>query len=195
MSEQKIIIEKMKDLVEQEKFNIISNDNKIFLVDFDEEMAKLGYEIYQVADAYTWAKNWLKAKYMINYKTAGIKATKLAAHVFIKEDGGIFLRLFAFKKGSNSHNTQEMARSVIAPRREYIENAPAYIKELFTQNSDCDHTHENANGFCWRLDTYTIDNKVYEKCIGHGFNFPNPAMEHLPDYINLLAELNSKTKP
>jgi len=185
-------VEEMKNLMGQERFNIVSEENKKFLIAFDEEMAKLGYEIYEVADAYNWAKNWIKAKYMINYAVAGIKAKKLVTHVFIKEDG-IFLRLFALKKGANSLNTREMARSVIAPHRAYIESAPAHIKELFTiKNSDCDHKHENANGFCWRLDTYTIDGVVYEKCVGKGLDFWNPTIEKLPDYINLLAELNSR---
>jgi len=184
-------MEEMKNLMEEEKFNIVSDENKTFLIAFDEEMAKLGYGICEVADAYHWAKNWINAKYMINYTRTGIKKKKLIAHIFIKEDG-IFLRLFALKEGANSNHTREMARSVIEPHREYIESAPAHIKELFTKDTDCDHTHENENGFCWRLDTYTVDGKIYEKCMGHGFDFWNPTMEKLPDYIGLLSELNTK---
>ena len=129
--------------MEQEKFNSVLHNNKKFLIAFDEEMAKLGYEIYEVTDAYNWAKNWVKAKYMINYKKIGVKTKKLVAHVFIKEDG-LFLRLFALKNGFKCLNTREKERSVIAPHRAYIENAPAHIKKLFTiKNSDCDNKHEN----------------------------------------------------
>ncbi len=182
----------MKKLMEQEKYNIISDENKAFLIALDEEMIKMGYEIYQAEDAWNWATNWFNAKYMINYTVIEKKPRKYAAHVFIYENG-LMLRLFAIKYGVNSLNTKDKARSVINPHREYIENAPAHIKELFTiKNTDCDHTHENVNGFCWRLDTYTIDGNVYEKCTGKGFDFWNPAIEKLPDYINMLSEINSK---
>jgi len=152
-------MEEIKTLLSKERFNIVSHEHKTFLISFDEEMANLGYGIYEVADAYKWAQNWLKAKYMINYTVTGIKARKLVAHIFIAEDG-IFLRLFALKKGANSHNTRATAQSVVAHHCEYVENAPAHIKELFTRGTDCNHTHENSNGFCWRLDTYTIDGNI-----------------------------------
>jgi len=185
-------MEEMRNLLIQERFTNISPENKAFLLAFDEKMTQLGYGIIEVADAYKWARNWLSAKYMINYAVTGIKAKRLAAHIFVKEDG-LFLRLFALKKSEYSHNTKQQSRSVIEPHRAYIESAPSYIKSLFTnRESDCDHTHENADGFCWRLDCYTVDGERYEKCIGKGFDFPDPTMSQLPDYIGLLVELNAK---
>jgi len=186
-------MEKMADLMAQEKFSIVSNADKTLLIALDEEMAKLGYGIYESIDAWEWSKNWFKARYQINYTITKMKKRKYMAHVFIKDDGSvILLRLLTEKIGANSHNTRQESCSFIDPHREYIENAPAHVKELFTKKSDCNHTHENENGFCWRLDTYTINNVVYEKCVGKGFDFWNPTMEKLPDYMDLLSELKPK---
>ncbi len=187
-------MEEMKNLLE-ERFHFISEVNKEFLLSFDEEMEKLGYGIYEVKDAYPWAMNWIGAKYMINYKVKRLKTRKLVAHVFIKEDG-IFLRLFALKNNVRTINTREKARSVIAPHRAYIESAPPHIKKLFTvEVPACHHCNDdNGNGYCYRLDTYTVDGNVYERCIGKGFDIWDPTMEKLPDYIEMLSELNSKKK-
>lgn len=157
-------------------------------------MEKLGYGIYEVKDAYPWAMNWIGAKYMTNYKVKRLETRKLVAHVFIKEDG-IFLRLFALKNNVRTINEREGAFGHCASPRLY-RKCPPHIKKLFTvEVPACHHCNDdNGNGYCYRLGTYTVDGNVYERCIGKGFDIWDPTMEKLPDYIEMLSELNSKKK-
>jgi len=108
----------MKNAMSESRFDYISGPDKDFIIAFDDEMKKLGYDFgNNIGTGYCWGR------YMIIYSKTGIKSKKVAARIYIREDGGIVLRLFL--NGIDKH-------------REYIENAEPYIKDVLTgTHGDC----------------------------------------------------------
>lgn len=164
----------MKMILEEKRFDILSKENKAFIITFDEEISKLGYGSGgNIGSGACWGK------YMIVYSKIGIKNKQVAARIYIKENI-VILRHFLNK---------------IDAHRAYIENTERYIKEVFTgKHADCQHCHNEKNGACKFRKTYTIENQLYEKCNGITFEFQEPDLVRLPDYINLLEEFYSKRK-
>jgi len=156
----------MKELMSEERFNIISKADKTFIISFDEEIRKLGYDSGGgIGEGYVWAK------YMIVYSKTGAKNKKVIARFYIAENK-IVLRLFF--NDVDKHKT-------------YIENVPDHIKDVFTNNhGNCSCNPQKEN--CRMRKTYTIDDKQIEKCSGVVFEFWNPTVEKLTDYVKLLAE-------
>jgi len=156
----------VKALMAEERFADISDVDKAFIIAFDEGIGALGFDCGGgIGDGYCWGK------YMIVYAQTGVKAKKVAARIFIRENS-IVLRLFF--NGIDKH---------IA----YIQDAPEHIKAVFAGdegNCGCNPKKEN----CRMRKTYTIDGKQMEKCSGVVFEFYNPTMEKLGDYMGLLAE-------
>lgn len=152
----------------EEGFNIISPENKAFIIAFDIEISKLGYGFGgNIGSGYCWGK------YMIIYSKIGVKSKQVAARIYIRENS-IILRLFLNK---------------IDKHREYMENAQNFIKEVFIgEHGKCNHCHNDKGGICKFRKTYTLDNKYIEKCNGITFEFWAPSLEKLPDYIGLLKE-------
>jgi hypothetical protein len=110
---------------------------------------------------------------MIIYSKLGVKSKQVAARIYIREKS-IVLRLFLNK---------------LDKHREYIENAPVYIKSVFTgEHADCKHCHNDKNDVCRFRKTYMLDNKYYKKCNGITFEFWEPDVEKLHGYIGLLKE-------
>jgi hypothetical protein len=108
---------------------------------------------------------------MIIYSKTGVKTKSVAARIFIRESG-ILLRLFF---------------NNIDKHRNYIENTPEHIKEVFVGNyGDCSCNPKKDN--CRMRKTYTIDERLTEKCSGVVFEFNNATIEKLPDYVNLFKE-------
>jgi len=160
----------MKDVLGEDRFQIIEEADKNFILAFDEAMQKLGYDFGgEIGSGYCWGP------YMIIYAKTGVKAKKVAARVFIRKDC-IVLRLYFTN---------------IDKHRAYIENAAPNIKEVFTgERGDCSHCEggHRKDGFCKFRKTYSIDGQDYEKCNGIVFKFWWPDLEKLPDYMGLLKE-------
>ena len=70
----------MKDILKEDRFNSISNDDKAFIIAFDNEMTKLG-------SGSVWGK------YMIIYRKSGVKSKKVFARIYIRDER-VVLRLF-----------------------------------------------------------------------------------------------------
>ena len=156
----------MEKLLSEERFSIISQADKNFILDFDKTINSLGYDFGgTIGDGYCWGK------YMIIYSKTGIKSKKVIARIFIRESE-IVLRLFF---------------NDIDKHSKYIEGTPEYIKSVFTGNhGNCSCNPQKEN--CRMRKNYTIDGRKIEKCSGVVFEFWNPATEKLIDYKNLLAE-------
>lgn len=158
----------MKNILTEERFNILSEENKAFILAFDNEISKLGYDFGgNIGNGYCWGK------YMIIYSKVGVKSKQVVARIYIRENS-IVLRLFLSK---------------IDKHREYIENAQEYIKDVFTgEHGKCNHCHNDKGGICKFRKTYTLENNYIEKCNGITFEFWEPNLEKLPGYMGLLKE-------
>lgn len=164
----------MKTILEEERFNFISAENKSFILVFDNEISKLGYSFGgNIGNGACWGK------YMIVYSKAGVKSKQVVARIYIREET-IILRLFI---------------NEIDKHREYIENTKPFIKKVFTgEYGNCHRCHNDKNGTCKFRKTYTLENNYIEKCNGITFEFREPNLEKLPDYISLLKEFYPERK-
>lgn len=158
----------MKTVLAEERFNFISAENRAFILAFDNEISKLGYGFGgNIGSGFCWGN------YMIIYSKTGVRNKKVAARIYIRSNH-IVLRLFL---------------NQIDKHREYIENTPTFIKEVFTgEHGNCHHCHNDKGGVCKFRKSYTIDNRFIEKCNGITFEFWEPDLEKLPHYISLLTE-------
>jgi len=164
----------MNNILKEERFNFISNDDKVFILAFNDEMIKLGYAFgNKIGSGFCWGK------YMIVYTKAGVKSKNVFARIYIR-DSSIVLRLFF------SH---------IDKHREFIEDAPSHIKEVFVgEYGNCQHAHDNKDGNCQFRKTYTISDLLIEKCNGRTFEFHNPSLDKIKDYLALFTEFYPKKK-
>ena len=164
----------MKDILKEKRFDFISDDDKAFMIAFDNEMTKLGYHFNdKIASGFCWGQ------YMVIYTKTGVKSKKVYARIYLRDES-IVLRLF-FNKIDSHH--------------EFIENASEYIKEVFVGDyGNCEHCHNEKNGVCKFRKIYTIDNRVIEKCNGKTFEFYNPSIEKIPEYIDIFTEFYSRKK-
>jgi hypothetical protein len=154
----------LTELLEERRFNIVSEKDKAFIVAFDKAIAELGYDCENtIGSGYSWSP------LMIIYGKTGTKSRPCIARIYIHNDG-ISLRLFF--TNINKH-------------RAYIENAPKHIKTIFYGGVNCpcrpDCPHKGQK-------IYTIDNKDYKKCCHADFRITKPNIDELSDYIGILAE-------
>jgi len=155
----------MDEILSERRFNIISEPDKAFILAFDKAMNEFGYDYGGVIRSGN-----VFSPLLIVYGKTDTKSRPCPARIYIN-DNGIRFRLFLNK---------------VDAHRQYIENAPAHIKNAFTSDS-------GRCTLCWdkcpsRPAAYTIDGKTVQKCQHHTFYFDTPSMEKLPDYINLLSE-------
>jgi hypothetical protein len=157
----------MDDILNEEKFDFVAQNHKTFILAFNDEMAKLGYDFgNKISNGACWGK------YMIVYNRSGVKSKNVYARIYIR-DSSIVLRLFF---------------SQIDKHREYLEHAPSHIKEVFVGDyGKCKHDHDDKDGKCQFRKTYTLDGQFIEKCNGLTFEFPNPTIEQLNDYLALFT--------
>ena len=157
----------MEELLQEKRFDIISPPDKAFIMAFDAAINEFGYDFGgTIGSGICWGR------FMIIYGKTGTKSRPCVARIYIRDDG-IDLRLFLTK---------------IDVHRQYIEAAPAHIKEVFAgPHSDC----RQCNPKC-KPREYTIDGRLMRKC--NPFWFPAPTVAKLPDYVNLLAEFSPKKK-
>lgn len=158
----------LKSLFAEERFEFISPPDKAFIVEFDDEMTRLGYDFGgKIGDGYCWGR------YMLIYRKSNVKSQKVFARIYLREEN-IALRLFL--NNVDSH-------------RGFLERSPAYIKQVFTgEHGKCQHCHNEKEGKCRFRKTYTIDGVFIEKCNGITFEFPSPTVEQLQDYVALFTE-------
>jgi len=151
-----------------EKFNFIAAHDKAFIYAFDDEMVRLGYNFgNNIGSGFCWGK------YMIIYTKTGVKSKKVYARIYLR-DSSIVLRLFL---------------SDIDKHRDYVQNAPAYIKEVFTGDfGNCKHCHNEKDGVCMFRKTYTLDDRFIEKCNGSTFEFHEPSLKKLGGYVSLFTK-------
>ncbi len=162
-------------MLNEERFDFLSPADRAFILAFNDQMAGLGYDFGgKIGSGYCWGR------YMLIYTRSGVKSKAVYARIYIR-DSSIVLRLFL--NGIDKH-------------REYIENAPAYIKEVFTgTRGDCVHDKDGPDGSCMFRKTYTLDGRFIEKCNGITFEFFDPDMQNLNDYIALFTEFFPKKQP
>ncbi len=158
----------MDTILKEARFDFISNNDKAFIMAFNGEMSQLGYDFGDtIGSGFCWGK------YMIIYRKAGAKSKNVFAQIYIRETS-IVLRLFF---------------SSVDKHRAYIEDAPSHIKEVFTGDyGNCRHCHNDKNGVCKFRKKYTIDNRRIEKCNGNTFEFQNPGVNKIHDYLALFTE-------
>lgn len=159
----------MKDIFQESRFDFISAPDKQFISAFDDEMTRLGYDFGgKIGSGYCWGR------YMLIYTKTGVKSKAVYARIYIR-DTGIALRLFL--NGIDKH-------------RAFIEQAPAYIKEVFTGKiADCRYDRaDDEKGNCKFRKSYTLDGRLIEKCNGETFEFRDPASHPLSDYMALFSE-------
>jgi hypothetical protein len=172
----------MKELLKEDRFEFISNVNKEFINKFTKEMDLFGYDFGgEIGNGFCWGH------YMIIYSQKNVKTKKVIARIYIRDDGiivwggkenkfknGLVLRLFL--TNIDKHNR-------------YIENTLSNIKKVFIDNSGiCHHDKEN----CRMRKIYTIDGKEMEKCGGSVFEYYDPKIENIKDYMGLLNEFYGK---
>jgi len=164
----------MKELLNENRFDFISPADKGFILAFDEAMTGMGYGFGgSIGSGYCWGR------YMVIYTKTGVKSKKVAARLYLRDES-ILLRLFL---------------NDIDRHREYIEQAPAYIQEVFTgTHGDCQRCHNDKGGVCKFRKSYTLHGRLIEKCNGITFEFADPSLEMLPDYLGLFREFYSKKK-
>lgn len=158
----------MINLINKAEFGFILDDDRNFIVAFDEAIKKLGYESGgEISQGFCWGR------YMIIYSKSGIKDKKVAVRIYIREDE-IILRLYF--NGIDKHKV-------------YIENAPDYILESFIgSNGNCGHCHNDKDGKCKFRKSYTLFGKIIDKCNGVVFEYHKPDLEKLTGYIDILKE-------
>ena len=153
------------DHMAEKQFDFINNDNKQFIIEFTKALEDLGY-IYggEIGSGYCWGR------YMLIFRKANVKSKKVTARIYIRDDS-IVLRMFF-------HD--------VTKRAAYISNSPDFIKNVFTgEFGTCKHCKGDNCRF--RKD-YEIDGVKYEKCNGTTFEFYEPCVKDIPEYIALFQE-------
>ncbi len=167
----------MKHIIEEPRFDFLSRPDRDFITAYDRGMNRLGYHFGNaIGSGYCWGR------YMMIYTRAEVKSKKVYARIYLREKD-IVLRMFF---------------SDIDRHREFIEQAPEHIRQVFTgSHGDCQHCHNEKGGSCRFRKTYTIDGRRIDKCNGIVFEFHNPTIARLPDYTALFTEFypftNKKT--
>lgn len=158
----------MSHIIEEPRFDFLSRRDRDFIINFDGEMNRLGYDFgVTIGSGFCWGK------YMLIYTRSGVKSKKVYTRLYMRDED-IVLRMFF---------------SDIDRHRAYIEQAPEHIKLVFTgTHGDCQHCHNEKGGGCRFRKTYTIDSRQIEKCNGIVFEFHDPGVEKLPDYLALYTE-------
>lgn len=164
----------MRDLLKEKRFGFIATSDKRFILAFDGEMTGLGYGFGgKIGSGYCWGK------YMIIYTRSGVKSKKVFSRIYIRDES-IVLRFFF---------------SDIDKHRGYIEHTSPHIKEVFVgEYARCKHCHNEKNGSCPFRKSYTIDGEFIEKCSGNTFEFYDPSLQRLDDYISLFTEFYPNRK-
>jgi len=161
----------LEEILEEDRFKIISMPDKAFIIAFDKAMNERGYDfggtIYGNMDLMA-----------IVYGKTGTKTRPCPVRIHINNDGNICLRLYLHK---------------VDDHRQYIENAPTRIREVFTNDigkcTGCNFKDGKCKYKCTK--TYTIGRRLFSKCY---FEVTDTTVENIPDYIDLLSEFHPMKK-
>jgi len=166
----------VEKLLSEDKFNAVADSDKMFIITFDSEIEKFGYSCGGIIGK--GGKWWQDIS--IKWAKVGIKTERLIARIY-QRDNKLILRLY-FNK--------------IDKHRDYIENAPTHIKEIFTgSHGNCgfDKCPCKTNKLnCKFRKSYTLDGKAIHKCNGITFEVLHPDISKLPDYIDLLSKFYAR---
>ena len=153
----------IRGTLSEEKFDVISEDDKAFIFAYDDALSPLGYDFGN--------RLWGATSYTeVGYSKTGVKSKNMVSRIRIEHDTGkITLRIYV-------NNVDKY--------RDFIENAPLHIKAGFAfESGEC--TGCNIN-FC-HPKKYTLDGKQYVKCVHFAGTFNEPTIDKIPDYCDLLA--------
>ena len=151
----------IEKLLIERKLASIPIPDKAFLLAFDQEMEKIGYDFGTVI-----GKGTTDEPAIMNYVKCGTHNSP-AVRVFVSE-GRVNLKMLPKK---------------LTPHFSYIESAPAHIKEIFTAY------HENCVSCTTQCRThkkYAIDGRFIQKC--QPDKDLKPSLEYLSDYMRLFLE-------
>lgn len=159
----------MREVLTQPIYDFISAKDKQFIIAFDDAMQEIGYDSGRsIGTGYCWGR------YMLVYTKSGVKDKRVAARIYIRNSGAIVLRLFF---------------SNVDKHREYIDSAPEFIKQPFIDDHGvCHHCPTKKDDHCAFRKTYTIGDRLIEKCSGVTFEFHQPDTDKLPAYMVLIKE-------
>ena len=158
-------IKSLEEILAEDRFNVISAPDKSFIISFDKMMNEAGYDF---GDAIVGNKDLMA----IVYGKTGTKTRPRPACFHIHDDGTVYFKLYLHK---------------VDDRRQYVENASAHIKEIFTNDIGKCNTCSFRDGKCKYncTKTYTIGGHLFHKCY---FELTDLVTENIPDYIDLLSE-------
>ena len=155
----------LEEILAEDRFKMISMPDKTFIIVFDKAMNEVGYDF---GGAIVGNKDLI----VIVYGKTGTKTRPRPACFHIDNDGNVCLKLYLHK---------------VDDRREYIENAPSHIREIFTNDigkcNGCNFKDGKCKFNCTK--TYTIDGHLYNKCY---FHLTELVLKNISDYIALLSE-------
>ncbi len=151
--------------INEKQFDFISEKDKDFIVAFTQALENMGYTYGgSIGSGFCWGK------YMLIFRKANVKSKNVVARIYIR-DNSIVLRLFF-------NNITKHSR--------YITTTSDYIKSVFIGDyGKCKHCKGDN---CKFKKEYEIDGVNYEKCNGTTFEFYNPTVENLHDFLNLFSE-------
>ena len=157
----------LEEILSESRFNIISQSDKDFMKAFDKAMSDMGYDF---GGDIVGNKDFMVIVYGKTDTKAKYRPRPACFH--IDNNGKVGLKLYLGK---------------IDEHRQYIENAPTHIKEIFTNDKGKCNGCNFRNGKCKYnvTKTYSIDGRLFNKC---DFTLTGPPMENIPDYIDLLSE-------
>ena len=165
----------MNDLLAHEKFSFLKEDEKQFIVSFNDKMTKIGYANDGIQDYVVFGK------YKIEYYKAGVKTKKVAARIYIRDGDE---KIAARWGGNGLGIVLRLYFTNIGKHRAYIENAPDFIKTPFVDGHSVCHGCKDK---CNRRKIYNIDGKTHTKCTDSAFMFEEPNKKNVVEYINLLT--------
>jgi len=156
----------LDSILSERRFSNVSESDKSFIVAFNKAMNEMGY-------GFNIGGN--KDAMIIAFEKTNPKSRPA---YFVIDNNNVILRLFMAK---------------IDAHRQFIENAPAHIKNLFTDKQGRCTGCNFRDGKCKYnvTKTYTIDGHLVHKC---EFVITNLTVENIPDYIDLLSEFYLKKK-
>jgi len=155
----------IENQINEKQFDFISESDKNFIVTFTQALENMGYTYGNtIGSGFCWGK------YMLIFRKANVKSKNVVARIYIR-DNSCVLRLFF---------------NNVTKHSDYITTTSEYIKSVFVGDyGTCKHCKGDNCKF--RKD-YEIDGVKYEKCNGTTFEFYNPTVESLHDFINLFKE-------
>jgi hypothetical protein len=172
----------MEKMMKEERFDFVSKESKNFICEFTKQMKIFGYDFgNEIGNGFCWGN------YMIIYSQTGVKSKKVIARIYIRDKGVI-----VWGGKENKFDNSIVLRlffNNIDKHREYIEKSPSHIKKAFNdKHGVCNHCRTD----CRMRKTYTVGGKQIEKCGGVVFEYNDPKVEYIKDYMDILKEFYDK---